>query len=75
MDEHSLEACLKEIKSEIFVLRLELQTEQAENRLARSNICLLAMDLHSAEGNEIAEIACAEMKDAAKKKAAKPKKP
>jgi hypothetical protein len=44
------------------LLRLRLQTEEAENRLARGNICLLAMDSKTQGAAEIAEIACADLK-------------
>lgn len=73
MDERSLRACFDDLKSKIFILQLQLQTEQSVNRLARSNICLLALAMHTAEANDIIEVACAELKDAAAKKAKGPK--
>jgi len=75
-DEQAIDACIRELKSEIFMLRLQLQTEAAENRVARGNICLLAMDSKTAGAAEIAEIACAELKArAAEKKKAVPGQP
>jgi hypothetical protein len=60
-DERAIDACIRELKSEIFMLRLQLQTEAAENQVARGNICLLGMDSKTAGAAEIAEIACAEL--------------
>jgi hypothetical protein len=73
-DEHAIDACVRELKSEIFVLRLQIQTEQSLNRLMRGNLCLLiATDIKTENAASIAEIACAELKDrAAEKKRAAP---
>jgi hypothetical protein len=72
-DEHAIDACIREMKSEIFVLRLQVQTEESLNRVMRGNLCLLAMDIKTENAASIAEIACAELKDrAAEKKRATP---
>jgi hypothetical protein len=78
-DQQAIDACIRELKSEIFILRLQLQTEESLNRLMRSNLCLLAMDIKTESAASIAEIACEERKArvAAKKKVGPggPKKP
>jgi hypothetical protein len=72
-DERAIDACVRELKSEIFVLRLQVQTEQSLNLLMRGNLCLLATDIKTENAASIAEIACAELKDrAAEKKRAAP---
>jgi hypothetical protein len=72
-DEHAIDTCIRELKSEIFVLRLQVQTEQSLNRLMRGNLCLLATDMKTENAASIAEIACAELKGrAAEKKRAAP---
>ena len=70
-DEHAIDACIRELKSEIFVLRLHLQTEESLNTIMRNNLCLLAADIKTENAASIAELACAELRDkaAAKKKA------
>jgi hypothetical protein len=81
LDRRELLDCIKELKSEIFVLRLQVQTGEALNSLMRNNLCLLAMDIKTENAASIAEIACEELKArvAEKKKTApggsKPKKP
>jgi hypothetical protein len=75
LDRRELLDCIKELKSEIFILRLQVQTEESLNRLTRSNLCLLAMEMKTENAVSIAETACEELKAAAKKKAAKSKKP
>ena len=69
-DQQAIDACIRELKSEIFVLRLQVQTEESLNRLMRSNLCLLAMDIKTENSASIAEIACEELKarSAGKKK-------
>lgn len=67
-DQRAIDACIRELKSEIFVLRLQVQTEESLNRLMRSNLCLLAMDIKTENAASIAEIACAELKDRAAEK-------
>jgi hypothetical protein len=77
-DEHAIDACVSELKSEIFVLRFQIQTEQSLNTLMRNNLCLLAMDMKTENAASIAEIACAELRERAEKKkaaGAKSKKP
>src|SRR6266850_928577 len=67
-DEHAIDSCVSELKSEIFVLRLQVQTEESLNRVMRGNLCLLAMDIKTENAASIAEIACAELKDRAAEK-------
>jgi hypothetical protein len=78
-DHRAIDACIRELKSEIFMLRLQIETEESINRLMRSNLCLLAMDIKTENAGSIAEVACAELREraAAKKKAipSLPKKP
>jgi hypothetical protein len=78
-DQQSIDSCIGEMKSEIFVLRLQVQTEESLNRVMRGNLCLLAMDIKTENAASIAEIACAELREraAAKKKVVPggPKKP
>jgi hypothetical protein len=71
-DEHTIDACVREMKGEIETLQLELQAQEAENRLMRGNLCLLATELKTENSASIAEIACTELraKAAAKKKPA-----
>jgi hypothetical protein len=71
-DDQAIDACVRELKSEITMLRLQLQIEESENRLMRNNLCLLATEIKTENSASIAEIACEELKDraAAKKKAA-----
>jgi hypothetical protein len=71
-DEQAIGSCVRELKSEIATLRLQLQTEETENRVARGSICLLALDSKTAGAADIAETACAELKVAAEKKRAAP---
>jgi hypothetical protein len=47
LDRRELLDCIKELKSEIFVLRLQVQTGKALNGLMRNNLCLLAMDINT----------------------------
>jgi hypothetical protein len=69
----ALSSCIAELKRENEALRLELQTERGINKVARGNICLLAMELKTPGANEIADIACQELRDqAAKKKKVRP---
>lgn len=77
-DMNDVRGCLEELKFEITILKMQLQTEQTMNVAARGNICLLATLVHTPQSDEIAEIACQEMKDRAearKKAATKSKKP
>jgi hypothetical protein len=64
---------------DLFVLRLQIQTEESINRLMQNNLCLLATDIKTENAASIAEIACAELREraAAKKKVVPggPKKP
>jgi hypothetical protein len=65
----TLNRCLHpRIKSEIFILRLQVQTEESLNRLMRGNMCCLATDIKTENAASIAEIACAELKDRAAEK-------
>jgi hypothetical protein len=66
-----INACVKELKSEISQLRLQLQTEKAQNKVVR---CLLASELNTLKANDIADVACEEPRGAAKKKANETKK-
>ena len=61
------------MKSEIFILKLQLQTEASENKIMRNNLCLLATELRTTNAADIAELACSELREAAKKKATKSK--
>jgi hypothetical protein len=76
-DDHAIDACIRELKSEIETLQLQLQTERGLNQVMRGNLCLLANELKTEHAAEIAEIACAELREkaAAKKKPGGPKKP
>jgi hypothetical protein len=78
-DQQAIDSCIREMKSEIFVLRLQIQTEESINRLMQNNLCLLATDIKTENAASIAEIACAELREraAAKKKVVPggPKKP
>jgi hypothetical protein len=56
------------LKLENEALRLELQTERGQNKLTRVTICLLAMEIKTANAKATAEIACQEMRDRADKK-------
>jgi len=67
-DERTISSCINELKSEVSVLRLQLQTEQNQNRVMRGSICLLAMDLKTESAADLAHIACEELEAAAKKK-------
>jgi hypothetical protein len=69
-DQQAIDSCIREMKSEIFVLRLQVQTEESLNRLMQNNLCLLATDIKTENAASIAEIACAELREraAAKKK-------
>ena len=66
-----INACVKELKSEISQLRLQLQTERAQNKFMR---CLLAHELKTPMANDIADVACEELHEAAKNKANQTKK-
>ena len=66
-----INACVKELKSEISQLRLQLQTEKAQNKVVR---CLLASELNTLKANDIADVACEELHEAAKNKANQTKK-
>lgn len=68
-DQHAIDGCFRELKSEVTVLRLRAQAAEAESKIARNNLCLLAMELKTPNAYEIAEIACTELWAAAKKKA------
>jgi hypothetical protein len=57
-DNREIDACIKELKSEIFILKLQLQTEAAENKMMRNNLCLLATELKTTNAADIAELAC-----------------
>jgi hypothetical protein len=78
-DQQAIDSCIREMKSEIFVLRLQVQTEESLNRLMQNNLCLLATDIKTENAASIAEIACAELREraAANKKVVPggPKKP
>jgi hypothetical protein len=66
-DAGQIEACFKEMKSEIFILKMQIQTEAAENKILRNNLCLLAGEVKSQRAAEIADLACTELREAAKK--------
>jgi hypothetical protein len=66
-DADQIEACFKEMKSEISILKMQLQTEAAENKIMRNNLCLLAGEVKTQNALEIADMACAELREAAKK--------
>jgi hypothetical protein len=72
-DQQAIDACIRELKSEISVLRLRAQTEESLNQIMRNNLCLLAMDVKTENAASIAEIACAELRDnaSARKNAAR----
>ena len=74
-DARTLGACVDELKSEISILRLQLETEQNENRVMRGSICLLAMDLKTKSAADLAHIACEELEAARKKGKPKAKLP
>lgn len=44
-DETTLSDCIKEIKSEAFILQSQVQTLTAENQLLKGHICLLSNEL------------------------------
>jgi hypothetical protein len=69
-DQQAIDSCIREMKSEIFVLRLQVQSEESINRLMQNNLCLLATEIKTENAASIAEIACAELREkaAAKKK-------
>jgi hypothetical protein len=74
-DDQTIDSCVRELKSEITILRLQLQAQESENRLMGRTLCILAMDIKTENSASIAEIACEEVKAAAKKKAAAKSKP
>jgi hypothetical protein len=60
-----INACVKELKSEISQLKLQLRTEKAQNEVMR---CLLANEMKTLMANDIADVAGEELHEAAKKK-------
>jgi hypothetical protein len=67
-DQQAIDSCIREMKSEIFILGVQVQTEESLNRLMRNNLCLLATDIKTENAASIAEIACEELKARAAEK-------
>jgi hypothetical protein len=82
-DEQTIAACVKEMKSESWMLGMRVQTLETENHILRGHLCLVAGELKrigspSEVVDLVIEDACADLRAAAKKKSAgalKPKKP
>ena len=77
-DERTISDCIKELKSDAFILKVQVQTLTAENRVLRGHLCLLAgafKDIGSTSSSTalVIEDSCAELKArAATKKPAAP---
>jgi hypothetical protein len=82
-DEQTIAACVKEMKSESWMLGMKIQNLETENHMLRSHLCLVAGELRRMGSTSeltalVIEDACANLKAAAKKKSAdapKPRKP
>jgi len=79
-DDATISDCIKELKSDAFILKLQVQTLANENRILTGHICLLANELKSRGFNSeatamVSDDACAELKArAATKKRVAPRK-
>ena len=77
-DSHAIDKCVRELRSEIDLLQLQIRTIESENRLLRNHLCLIAGDVQNhVVGSDVAliiEDTCTELRAAAKRKAAKEQK-
>jgi hypothetical protein len=81
-DEQTIAACVKEMKSESWMLGMKVQNLETENHILRGHLCLIAGELKRMGSSSeltslVIEDACADLRAAAKKKVApgSPKKP
>lgn len=82
-DEQTISACVKDMKSDAWMLSMRVQNLETENHLLRSQLCAVAEELKRMGSSSeltslVIEDACADAKAAAKKRSVaqpKPQKP